>query len=58
LRKLAAIIRQQFGIDPYKLDDEEFAQLGAEALWLKEYDAINLKEAVRASVYEAFAGKQ
>jgi hypothetical protein len=55
---VAALIRQQFGVDPYRLSDEEFSQLGAEAIWLKGYDATNLKEAVRVGVYEAFAGKQ
>ncbi|NPV35076.1 MAG: hypothetical protein HPY80_00245 [Bacteroidales bacterium] len=55
---MAALIRQQFRVNPYKLSDEEFCKLGAEALWLKEYDITNLKEAVRIGVYEAFAGKK
>jgi hypothetical protein len=57
LRKVAAIIRQQFNVNPYKLSDEEFCKLGTEALWLKEYDLMNLKEAVKVGVYEAFMGK-
>jgi hypothetical protein len=38
-RKGNALIRSQLGLNPEKLQEEEWAQYYNEALWLKEMDA-------------------
>lgn len=54
LRKGAALIRQQFHIDPYTLDDETFSERLAEALWLKKFDQELLEGALSRVIAKAF----
>lgn len=37
LSKGCALIRANFGVDPYGLDDERWSELFAEAAWLEDY---------------------
>jgi len=57
LRKLAALIRSHFHIDPYKLSDKQFAELAQEALWLQENQMDLMYRAVGKVLIEAFTKK-
>jgi hypothetical protein len=58
IRKGASLIRQQFNIDPYTLEDEDFAELVCEALWLKEYDREQTEYALLKAMAVIFAKKK
>jgi hypothetical protein len=46
LRKLCALIRANFGIDPHRLGDEEFITLATEAEFIEQYRAQRNKAAM------------
>jgi hypothetical protein len=52
------LIRQQFKIDPYILEDSKFAELVSEALWLKEYDREQMEYAMLKAMAMIFAKRK
>ena len=46
LRKYAALIRATFKVDPFKLNDKEFGQLAAEALYIKDLERKKMEVAL------------
>jgi hypothetical protein len=53
------LIRQQFkGVNPRKLSEEDFAELLAEAIWLKQYDRELMEAAMINAMAKAFMGKE
>lgn len=52
--KAAALIRQQFQIDPWQLSDQEFAERFSEAQWLKRLEAQQMESAFYNAIAKAF----
>jgi hypothetical protein len=57
IRKLAALVRQVFKIDPYGLSDDEFAQYVSEAVWLKQNDSDMIELALMKVMSKIFGKK-
>lgn len=53
---MAAIIRQQFKVDPWKLTETEFVNLAIEAIYLKQLDKELMTSAFAEVIAKAFGG--
>jgi hypothetical protein len=52
--KLVALVRCHFGVDVSQLEDDAFAELSAQALWIESYRGEVLKGAIAEVLIKMF----